>query len=63
MKKFQFILSLLLVVILSACGGDSITDQNNDGGEASNDKDVKIWYYYTGKQQDLFKELIDFNDL
>jgi|SRR5699024_244498 len=59
MKKCKFIFSLFLIVVLSACGGDSITNQGNNGGEASSDKDVNIWYYYSGKQQELFEELID----
>ncbi|MGP4039762.1 ABC transporter substrate-binding protein [Gracilibacillus sp. D59] len=59
MKKVLAMISVLFVLVLAACGGgDSITDgQSSESAEDSNA--VKIWYYYTGKQQDEFLKLID----
>lgn len=48
--------------LLAACGGgNSITDKSAQGGEktdASGKETVNIWYYYSGKQQELFADLI-----
>lgn len=60
MKKGIAIIFLSILLILTGCSGDSITDeQSSKGAGDSNDKTVSIWYYYSGKQQDLFEDLIE----
>ncbi|WP_042352429.1 ABC transporter substrate-binding protein [Bacillus massiliigorillae] len=60
MKKLVSILMVLFVLVLTACGGgESVGDSdkkkttNSDGTEI-----VKFWYYFSGKQEDLFKDLV-----
>ncbi|MEH7248113.1 ABC transporter substrate-binding protein [Neobacillus niacini] len=56
----------LLLLLLTACGGgNSITDSSKGGDkkDASGKESVNIWYYYSGKQQELFDDLIkQYND-
>lgn len=65
LKKVGSIFLLLLLLVLAACSGDSITDdasneENDEGAKnAEQQKDVTIWFYYTGKQQELFLEALD----
>lgn len=64
MKKVSVMTFIMLLIVLTACSGDSITDeQSSEGSGDSNDKTVSIWYYYSGKQQELFEDLIEeYND-
>lgn len=60
MKKGFAIMFLSILLLLAGCGGDSITDvESSENSDGSDDKTVSIWYYYSGKQQDLFEDLIE----
>lgn len=57
MNKLKFIFTVFVIVsLLAACGkgGTSENGSSEDGKE-----NVNIWYYYSGKQQELFVDLIE----
>ncbi|MCF6409643.1 ABC transporter substrate-binding protein [Pseudalkalibacillus salsuginis] len=63
-KKFFGIVVLMALLVLAACSGESVTDSDSDNNASNNDeeevqKDVTVWYYYTGKQEELFLTAID----
>ncbi|MEK4270861.1 MULTISPECIES: ABC transporter substrate-binding protein [Bacillus] len=51
-KKRVFLFSLMVLLFLSA--GCSSTGENAEAA-----KEVKVWDYFTGKQQELYHELVD----
>lgn len=56
MGKKLLVLFLAVLLVLAGCSGDSISDESAEG--SSSDETISIWYYYSGKQQELFDELI-----
>jgi len=63
MKKVSVLAITMLLFLLAACGGgNSITEDSSQGGgesDTSGKETVSIWYYYSGKQQELFDDLIN----
>ncbi|MEI3599247.1 MULTISPECIES: ABC transporter substrate-binding protein [unclassified Oceanobacillus] len=57
MKKGMLVLFISILLVLVGCSGDSIESESSE--TAGDDNTVSIWYYYSGKQQELFNKLIE----
>ncbi|MDX6152299.1 ABC transporter substrate-binding protein [Marinococcus sp. PL1-022] len=56
-KRMIGISTLLLGGLLAGCGGES------SGGSSESEGEVLVWNYFTGKQKELFDELVqEYND-